>query len=598
MSDPNLILSAPSIKHSGAPLSDVEMATLAEVVVDLDATRPGLFVLRFLLTAAPGTETDPGFNVGDEVEVGESSTSTTLIKGEVTSVEAEFGNAGQRLTVRGHDKSHRLHRARKYRTFLQQKDSDIASTLAGEASIGASTDATSVVHKFIAQVNQTDWEFLKWRAEENAYALFFADGQLNFQKQVTGGSSPVKSFSVTDDLHAFRPRISAPPVSTVTTRAWDESQKQKLEGSGSVSSSDAASLTDTPSSLGGQFGSNTHLSTIRSAEAAGDVSDLATALAGRFADSFVEAEAVTAYGDPNLTPGQLIEVKDAGSTFNGKYRITSARHIFNAHQRYVTSMRCSGTQDKSLLALTNGNGGGPATRMPRIQGLVPAIVTNLNDPDKRYRVKVKFPWLDDQVESDWMRVVHFGAGPKHGAIFLPEVNDEVIVGFEQGDFRRGYVLGGVYNGKDSPDTDLGTVVDNGVVKARGFSSNLNHRLIFDDDSSGKSGIHLLSGDKNFEIYIDQKNTKITIDSKNGKVEIHGAQDVSIKSDQNIAIEATQKLSLKGTGGVEINSPQDVTLSGLNAKISANAKASVTGNAGLDLTTTAIAQIQGSLVKIN
>ncbi len=327
---PDLIESTAIVKKGGMPLSDDEMSTLAEVVVDLDATRPGLFVLRFLLSLAPGTETDPGFTVGDEVEISESSTSTTLIKGEVTSVEAEFGNAGQRITVRGHDKSHRLHRARKYRTFLQQTDSDIASTMAGDAGISATTDATSVTHQFIAQVNQTDWEFLKWRAEEIGYALFFSDGGLNFTKQATGGSSPVKSFSVTEDLHAFRPRISAPPVSTVTTRAWDESQKLKLEGSGSVSSSDAASLSDSPSSLGGKFGSNTHLSTIRSAEAAGDVNDLATALAGRFADSFVEAEAVTAFGSPDLVPGALIKVEDAGSTFNGNYRITSARHVFNA----------------------------------------------------------------------------------------------------------------------------------------------------------------------------------------------------------------------------------------------------------------------------
>ena len=63
---------------------------------------------------------------------------------------------------------------------------------------------------------------------------------------------------------------------------------------------------------------------------------------------------------PGAPAGRALEVQDAGDTFNGKYRITSAKHVFNSDVRYQTVMRFSGIQDRSLLGLvSNGNGSGP-----------------------------------------------------------------------------------------------------------------------------------------------------------------------------------------------------------------------------------------------
>ena len=78
------------------------------------------------------------------------------------------------------------------------------------------------------------------------------------------------------------------------------------------------------------------------------------------------------------------------------------------------------------------------------------IVTNNNDPDSLGRVKVKFPALDDNLESEWMRIATPSAGNARGLMMLPQPNEEVIVGFENGDTRRGYVLGSLFNGKDKP----------------------------------------------------------------------------------------------------------------------------------------------------
>ena len=76
-------------------------------------------------------------------------------------------------------------------------------------------------------------------------------------------------------------------------------------------------------------------------------------------------------------------------------------------------------------------------------------------------MRLRFPWLDDTYVSGWARTVQAGAGKDRGALVLPEVGDEVLVVFEQGDFRRPYVLGGLYNGMDQPSPQGIPAVDGG-----------------------------------------------------------------------------------------------------------------------------------------
>jgi len=162
------------------------------------------------------------------------------------------------------------------------------------------------------------------------------------------------------------------------------------------------------------------------------------------------------------------------------------------------------------------------------------------------------------------------------------------------------VIGSVYNGTDKPLAAISDVVDgsSGKVKMRAFASRLGHTLVFDDDEQSKSGIHLLSADTNFEIYVDQKNTKITIDAKSGKVEIHAAQGVTVKSDQDINIEATQNLVLKGTAGVKIESSANAEISATGTMDVSGATTSVKGSAKLDLDGGLLGSLHAAMVKIN
>ena len=213
-----------------------------------------------------------------------------------------------------------------------------------------------------------------------------------------------------------------------------------------------------------------------------------------------------------------------------------------------------------MLGLVN-NAGQSASTGP-IHGVAVGLVTNNNDPESMGRVKLKFPWLADSYESDWARMTQFGAGPDSGAVFMPEVNDEVLVAFEFGDVRRPIVVGALYNGKDKPR--LGDALfDNGKVKRRGVVSRKGHRFILFDDP-GKSGIALITSDSSIKVSLNETKSEIHVVCK-GKVRIEAQDDVSIKSSKKVSIEGDQ-LEMTGTSGVKVTSSSAVEVSGKPIKL--------------------------------
>jgi uncharacterized protein involved in type VI secretion and phage assembly len=189
----------------------------------------------------------------------------------------------------------------------------------------------------------------------------------------------------------------------------------------------------------------------------------------------------------------------------------------------------------------------------RIYGFVIGIVTNNKDPEEIGRVKVKFPWLSEEDESNWARIVSPMAGNDMGMFFLPEVDDEVLVGFQHGDINMPYVLGSLWNGVDKPPEDN----SDGKNNIRMIKSRSGH-IIKLDDTQGEEKIEIVDNTKKNIIIIDGKTNKITFKSEsdieisapNGKVSIN-ALDFEVKSSASTKIEASSGMDLKTSGSMNL-----------------------------------------------
>lgn len=189
----------------------------------------------------------------------------------------------------------------------------------------------------------------------------------------------------------------------------------------------------------------------------------------------------------------------------------------------------------------------------KIYGGVIGIVTNNKDPEKLGRIKVKFPWLSNEDESNWARVVSPMAGKERGIFFLPEVDDEVLVVFEHGDINAPYILGSLWNGKDlPPETN-----SDGKNNIRIIKSRSGHKIKI-DDTEGSEKIEIVDKTGKNMINIDAKENKISLKSDkdieisaaNGKVTIN-AKDLVVKSSASAKIESSAGMDLKASAGMNI-----------------------------------------------
>ncbi len=568
------------IEVDGAPLPAELMPLLVSVFVDDSLNLPDMFLLAFR---------DPDRSVLEKakVEIGKKITISVisdaepggekLIAGaEVTALEAEFEPTGTLSVIRGLDQSHRLFRGRRTESYQNATYSDIAKKVAQRAGLAAGKiDSTTQVFPHVSQGNVSDWEFLKDLAGKIGYEVTALDGKLDFRKPTESSGGPASGTLATENplqltlgsnLLRFRSVVtSAEQVKEVKVRAWDAKQKKALIGS-APGETRSVTLSVKPAELAAKFGNPVHVGVETPYGSQAEVDIAAKALAEEIAGSFAAFDGV-ARGNPKLKAGTAVSLGLAGKPFDGRYTLTTTRHLYDPLEGYMTWFTVSGRQERSLLGLASG-GNGSVARRP-IEGVVPAIVTNARDPDNLCRVKLKFPWMSDTFETDWVRTVQPGAGAGRGAMILPEVNDEVLVAFERGDIRRPYVIGGLYNGVDKPPSVPGPLIDanSGKVDLRGFVSRTGHRLLF-SDASGKERVELQTGDGKFVVLLDKAKTVIEITS-GGKVIIKGSGDVEIASDANVKLKAGANLDIEAGGQLKVK--------GAQVSVEASGPAAVKGN---------------------
>ena len=179
--------------------------------------------------------------------------------------------------------------------------------------------------------------------------------------------------------------------------------------------------------------------------------------------------------------------------------------------------------------LTGGFGG-------RWYGVFPATVADIKDPDGMGRVKIRLPWSAD-TSSDryeaWARVATLMGGNNRGSWFIPDVDDEVLVSFESGDVRRPFVLGGLWNGQDSPPESMD---GSGKNYKKVLRSRNGVKVVLDDQDGQESFICETPGGQ-----------KITLKDGPGSVEIVDSNGNSVKLESSgITINASAKVTIQAS----------------------------------------------------
>ncbi len=584
----------PIVKLDGTEISEGLYEDLSSALVEQSIHVPDMCTLRFF---DPDFETfDAGtFQIGKELEISFSDGDdvTVVTTAEITSISVEPEPTGRHeIVVLGLGKGHRLARSTKIRTFEQKTDGDIASEIAGDYGLTVDSDSTTTTYPWLVQTTN-DYAFLTQRAEMIGFTWWVTGSKLYFKKSSSDGAGPTLKWP--DDLFSFKVRFSAAEnVQGAKVRGWDSATQQSFEGASTVAAgsdvlgSGATAATDANTAMDGF--TSARLTGLAPVADQGEAQALANSAVTRGYANEVVARGI-ASGVPSMKPGTEITLDGAGEKLSGTYLLTSVDHVYRAGERYVTRFRSGGRGGATLVDMLGRRSQAPdlGTR------LLAGVVTSTDDPDNSGRVKVKFPTLSDENESAWARIAAPGAGDTRGMLNYPEVNDEVLVGFEAGDPRRPLILGGIWSAKYQPPAAAADAIKDNAVVTRGWYSRLGHKIEMSDGTSDDAkSVAIDLADGQTKLYLGQD--QVTLDAPT-KITVTGQDDIEITTSSkgvtitaaSITLKATQDLSLEGAN-VTIKGSAGVTIDG--------GKTDVKASGMLNVQAGGIAAVKGSMVKLN
>lgn len=578
---------SPIVKLDGSSLASDWQLALLEVRVDLQFQVPARVTMRF---------TDPGYRLlqssriqlGTAVEVlAPGSDPKTLGSAEVTAVTCEQ-RPGEHpeLVVEALDKGHRLGRATSIKVFQDSTYSDIVEELATDAGLVPETDSTSGRIDYLMQA-ESPLALITEAARRTGYDWWVEGEKLNFKRPVSQGEVEL---TLGKEIRSFSARVSGLQPSKVVVDGWDRSKQElvtasKTEGTGPKADSSFARLAGKATSA---FGSATVVTGALGATEVWEAESLAQSVLDRALASTVTAKGL-AEGDGRIKLGVTVKVAGAGP-MSGSYPVTGIEHLYRPSTGFVTRFTSGERRPTTLVdSLAGGPGlgayGGPAHLR---SGVTVGKVTSNNDQEKKGRVRVRYPGVSSDAESGWARVVTVGGGKERGAVWIPEVDDEVLVGFEGGDARRPVIIGGLF-GESSTIPE--TPILNGKVQSRTLASRLGHVVaLLDGTTPDKQAIDLVLAGKKTAVHIGKD--KVTIKAPTGvpievssgstSIKLTDSGDVKVNG-VNVSIQASTKLSLKApviqvSADTELQMSGKATLgmSGALVKVSADAELKLAG----------------------
>ncbi len=522
-----------------------------------------------------------------EIKLGYVNDKTTAFSGKIVNVgikniDQEFNE----LVLKCSDNAVKMTMGCRSAYYQEQQDSAIISAVIGEHSLTAKVDSTTYTHPQIVQYQANDWDFIRTRAEANGLLVFTDSDTVFVQKPISSGASVLK-IDFEENVFSYELSIEArQQETTVTCKAWDLKTQAIVEGK-STEPSNSTPGNIKPKELGGKIGfTATELATT----APLDKNELTAWADAHLLMSRLNAinGTITLQGSTLPKLNTIVTLSGFGQRFNGDAMVTSLRH-------YVRDGNWETTLGFGLPAAWVA--GQPSVSAPAAGGLLPAMHGLQNgtvkkidtDPNGQFRIQVDVPVIEPTGKGIWARMAHFYATNGKGSFFLPEVGDEVILGFLNEDPRFPVILGMFYSSKlKAPYTPDKENSIKAIVTKNGLTLEMNDKdKVLTIKTPGNNIFTLSDKDKSITL-VDQNNNKVEMTSSG--ISLNSPKDINIKAMGSITLDATDKIN--------ISSKADISLDGLNVNAKAKIAFSAQGSASAELKASGQTTVKGAIVMIN
>ena len=529
----------------------------------------------------------PGKSI--KIEAGYDSENESIYEGIVVSHGLRLPSSGETLMViECRDFAIKATAGRKNAVFEKVKDSDVITKIGGNYSdLTVSVDATTYQHEELIQYYCTDWDFMLSRADVNGLIAISDDKNLSFKKPGVSESAVLK-VTFGDDLIDFDGEVVAvDQYNAAQAVAWDPASQAVVTSDGSAPGlNQQGDLSQ--SDLSGVLALDKFVLQSGVTAESAVLKSWADALLLKFGLSRFRGNLVF-QGSSKAKPGCIIEVDGLGNRFNGNVFVGSVTHTISDGDWKTTA----GLGIDAMFMTDRENVMAPSASglLPGINGLQVGKVVKLDaDPAGENRIQVKIPVLNSDPATVWARLAnYYGTKEKSGIFFIPEIDDEIILGFFNNDPRHPVVLGSLYSSKNAPPYDL--TADNNT---KAIVSRCKMVIELDED---KKEITIKTPGKN-QIFIsdDQKTIKLT--DQNGNTIAMDDSGIKIDSCKDVTINAKANIKLTATSNVETKSTADTKIQGMNVTGTADVGMTMKGNATAEFSASGQTTVKGAMVMIN
>lgn len=474
------------------------------------------------------------------------------------------------------------------KTFENTTDSDIMSGIIGNYGITAAIDKTNIQQEITYQKSATDWDFILSRAEFYGYVTILDEQDIRIGKPVFDGE-PLLQITAGDSIISFQAELDAEKQpASLKASAWDPDHQQPISSNAAEPSVNVQGNTDAKNLSEKLKQSELFISS---------VIPMAQEELKAWADGkllMMRMNSIKGYvtfmGNADVKVGKLVELAGVGDRFNGKAYVSSVTHTIEDGS-WTTKVKF-GLGYKPIHKQPDFSYPAATGQLPVIHGLQIGVVTKLfsDETASKNKILVHLPSNTENPNNLWARVSNFYATAGSGAYFLPEVGDEVVIGFLESDPRFPIVLGSLYS--NSRKSAVEPQDNNNYIKS--FTTKGNLKIIFDDEQK----ITTIETPEGNSITLNDKEGLIEMKDQNKNSVKMNTDGIQIDSKKDIVIKAAANMTLEASGKLKLSAIQDVEVAGANIKNEAKAGFTAKGNTGAELLASGKTVVKGGIVMIN